>query len=58
MKRLLPLLGLSPATAAAASASASDSTHEPVMGVEGDPTKASAALRRVFLDFKVRDTVA
>jgi creatinine amidohydrolase len=37
---------------------ASDSTHEPITGVEGDPTKASAALGRVFLDFKVRDAVA
>ena len=37
---------------------ASDSTREPVTGVEGDPTKASAALGRVFLDFKIRDAVA
>lgn len=37
---------------------ASDSTQEPVTGVEGDPTKASAGLGRVFLDFKVRDAVA
>jgi creatinine amidohydrolase len=37
---------------------ASDSAHEPVTGVEGDPTKASAALGRVFLDFKIRDAVA
>jgi hypothetical protein len=37
---------------------ASDSTHEPVTGVEGDPTKASASLGHVFLEFKVRDAVA
>jgi creatinine amidohydrolase len=37
---------------------ASDSNREPVTGVEGDPTKASAALGRVFLDFKIRDAVA
>ena len=36
---------------------ASDKTQEPLSGVSGDPTKATAALGRTFLDFKVRNAV-
>jgi creatinine amidohydrolase/Fe(II)-dependent formamide hydrolase-like protein len=36
----------------------SDSTMEPKTGVEGDPTKATAAMGKVFIDFKVNDAVA
>jgi creatinine amidohydrolase len=36
---------------------ASNSTQEPVTGVDGDPTKATPALGRMFLDLKVRDAV-
>lgn len=35
----------------------SDSTMEPKTGVNGDPTKATAAMGKVFLDFKVSDAV-
>ena len=37
---------------------ASDRAHEPQTGVIGDPTKANAAMGRVFIDFKVSDAVA
>jgi creatinine amidohydrolase len=36
----------------------SDSTMEPSTGVLGDPTKATAEMGKVFLDFKVNDAVA
>jgi creatinine amidohydrolase len=36
---------------------ASDSTQEPVTGVDGDPTKATPALGRMFLDLKVHNAV-
>ena len=35
----------------------SDSSMEPKTGVEGDPTKGSAEMGKVFLDFKVNDAV-
>lgn len=37
---------------------ASDSTQRPVTGVEGDPTKASAEMGRVFIGYKVANAVA
>jgi creatinine amidohydrolase len=37
---------------------ASDSTQQAVTGVDGDPTKATAAMGRMFLDLKVRNAVA
>jgi len=37
---------------------ASDSAMESKTGVVGDPTKASAAMGKTFLDFKVNDAVA
>jgi creatinine amidohydrolase len=37
---------------------ASDSTLQAVTGVDGDPTKATAAMGRMFLDLKVRNAVA
>jgi creatinine amidohydrolase len=36
----------------------SDHAMEPKTGVEGDPTKGSAEMGKVFLDFKVNDAVA
>ena len=36
---------------------ASDSTQQPLTGVDGDPTAATPALGRMFLDWKVRDAV-
>ena len=36
----------------------SDSAMEPKTGVVGDPTKATAAMGKVFLDFKVNDALA
>ena len=36
----------------------SDSAMEPTTGVVGDPTKATAEMGKVFLDFKVNDAVA
>ena len=36
----------------------SDSTMEPKTGVIDDPTKATAAMRQVFIDFKVNDALA
>ncbi|HEY6289255.1 MAG TPA: creatininase family protein [Nitrospiraceae bacterium] len=36
----------------------SDSASEPKTGVNGDPTKASAAMGKVFIDFKVNDALA
>ena len=36
----------------------SDSAMEPKTGVNGDPTKATAAMGKVFIDFKVNDAVA
>jgi creatinine amidohydrolase len=35
----------------------SDSTQEPTTGVDGDPTKATVAMGRIFIDLKVRDAV-
>ena len=37
---------------------ASDRAHEPQTGVVGDPTKANAAMGKVFIDLKVSDAVA
>ncbi len=37
---------------------ASNSTQQAVTGVDGDPTKATAAMGRMFLDLKVRNAVA
>ena len=36
----------------------SDSTQQPVTGVDGDPTKATPEMGRLFLDFKVNAAVA
>ena len=36
----------------------SDSAMEPRTGVVGDPTKATAAMGKVFIDFKVNDALA
>ncbi len=36
---------------------ASDSTQQAVTGVDGDPTKATASMGRMFLDLKVRNAV-
>lgn len=36
----------------------SDSAQEPKTGVIGDPTKASAAMGKVFIDFKVNNALA
>jgi creatinine amidohydrolase len=36
----------------------SDKAMEPKTGVEGDPTKATAAMGKVFLDYKVNDALA
>jgi creatinine amidohydrolase len=37
---------------------ASDSTRQAVTGVDGDPTKATPSMGRMFLDLKVRNAVA
>ena len=36
----------------------SDASMEPKTGVNGDPTKASAAMGKVFIDYKVNDALA
>jgi creatinine amidohydrolase/Fe(II)-dependent formamide hydrolase-like protein len=36
----------------------SDAAMEPKTGVEGDPTKATAEMGKVFIDFKVNDALA
>ena len=35
----------------------SDSSQEPLTGANGDPTKASAEMGKVFIDFKINDAV-
>ena len=36
----------------------SDAAQQPVTGVEGDPTKASAEMGRIFLGYKIEAAVA